>query len=297
MAKLKSKFDVADFKKLVDKSKEATKSFVEKNLKLKLPSKETKSKSTVVEPKLTGDILDKCRKYTTVDLAKEAGFYPYFRPLQSAQGTEVYVGGKKMVMLGSNNYLGLTDDPRVKKAAIEAVEKYGAGCAGSRFLNGNHELHLELEHNLAKFVNKESALLFSTGFQTNLGIIQALVGRKDVVITDKWDHASIIDGCRLSWGKLEKFEHNNMEDLEYILKKSQGASGILIVVDGIFSMEGDIANLPEIVKLAKKYKARVMVDDAHALGVLGKNGRGTAEHFGVESEVDIIMGTFSKSLA
>ncbi|MFA5859669.1 MAG: pyridoxal phosphate-dependent aminotransferase family protein [Elusimicrobiota bacterium] len=246
---------------------------------------------------MTGDLFDKCRKYDTAEKAKELGFYPYFRPLESAQGTEVCVDGNKMVMLGSNNYLGLTDDERVMKASIKAIEKYGAGCAGSRFLNGNLDLHNRLENELAKFVHKDAGLLFSTGFQTNLGIIQALIGRKDIVITDKWDHASIIDGCRLSFGKMEKFEHNDMADLEETLQRCQGANGILIVVDGIFSMEGDIANLPDIVKLAKKYKARVMVDDAHALGVLGKNGRGTAEHFGLESEVDIIMGTFSKSLA
>lgn len=247
--------------------------------------------------KPTGDLFDKCAKFTLAHEVEKLGYYPYFRILQSGQSNEVIVNGKKMVMLGSNNYLGLTDDSRVKKAAIEAVEKYGSGCAGSRFLNGNLELHQELEKKIAQFLHKEAALVFSTGFQTNLGIIQSLVGRRDVVVTDKLDHASIVDGCRLSFGKMEKFEHNSIENLEAVLKKCEGAEGILIVVDGIFSMEGDIAKLPEIVELAKKYKAKILIDDAHAIGVLGENGRGTGEHYHLEDEVDLIMGTFSKSLA
>lgn len=200
-------------------------------------------------------------------------------------------------MIGSNNYLGLTSDPRVKKAAELAVSKYGTGCSGSRFLNGTLNLHIELERKLASFVNKESALTFSTGFQTNLGIISAIAGRNDYILCDRANHASIIDGCRLSFAKLLKFKHNDMADLERLLKGIPEYSGCLIVVDGVFSMEGDIANLPEIVKLAREYGARIMVDDAHGFGVMGKTGRGTAEYFGLEKEVDIIMSTFSKSLA
>ena len=242
------------------------------------------------------DIFQKCAKFTTAKEVMAAGVYLYFRRIESAQDPEVIVGGRKMVMIGSNNYLGLTNHPKVKEAAIEAIKKYGTGCAGSRFLNGTLDIHEDLEVKLARFMNKESALVFSTGFQTNLGAISALVGKDDVVIIDKMDHASIIDGCRLSFGKSKKYRHNDMEDLERILKQN-GEIGKLIVVDGVFSMEGDIANLPEIVNLAERYKAGVMVDDAHGIGVLGKNGRGTAEHFDLEDKVDIIMGTYSKSLA
>jgi 8-amino-7-oxononanoate synthase len=201
-----------------------------------------------------------------------------------------------MIMVGSNNYLGLTNHPKVKEVVIEAVKKYGSGCAGSRFLNGTLDIHVQLEEKLAKFIRKESALVFSTGFQVNLGVISALVGKDDVVIIDKMDHASIIDGCRLTYGEVKKFRHNDMADLERVLEKNNGR-GKLIIVDGVFSMEGDIVNLPGVVKLAKKYGARVMVDDAHGIGVLGKTGRGTAEHFGLENEVDLVMGTYSKSLA
>jgi 8-amino-7-oxononanoate synthase len=201
-----------------------------------------------------------------------------------------------MIMVGSNNYLGLTNHPKVKEAAIEAVRKYGTGCAGSRFLNGTLDIHVTLEEKLARFMRKEAALIFSTGFQVNLGVISALVGKDDVVIIDKMDHASIIDGCRLSFGELKKFKHNDMADLERVLKEYE-SKGKLIVIDGVFSMEGDIAHLPEIVALANKYGARVMVDDAHGIGVLGKTGRGTPEYFGLEDDVDIIMGTYSKSLA
>jgi len=242
------------------------------------------------------DIFDKCRKFTAAKEAVAAGVYPYFRVIESAQDPEVIVDGRKMIMIGSNNYLGLTNHPRVKEAAIEAIRKYGSGCAGSRFLNGTLDIHVKLEEKLARFMRKEAALVFSTGFQTNLGAISALAGKDDVVLIDKMDHASIIDGCRLSFSEIKKFRHNDMEDLERLLQQNNGR-GKLIVVDGVFSMEGDIADLPNIVRLAKKYGARLMVDDAHGIGVLGKTGRGTAEHFGLESDVDLIMGTYSKSLA
>ncbi|MFO7154104.1 MAG: aminotransferase class I/II-fold pyridoxal phosphate-dependent enzyme [Caldicoprobacter oshimai] len=243
------------------------------------------------------DIFEKCFNYTAAKEAMKAGIYPYFQVLESGQDTEVIINGKRTIMIGSNNYLGLTSDPRVIEAAKRALEKYGTGCSGSRFLNGTLDLHVELEKRLASFLNKEAALTFSTGFQTNLGIISAIAGRNDYIICDRANHASIIDGCRLSFAKVLKFEHNDMEDLERILKKIPDKHGKLIVVDGVFSMEGDICNLPEIVRLAKKYGARIMVDDAHGLGTLGKHGRGTAEYFGLEDQVDIIMGTFSKSLA
>ena len=243
------------------------------------------------------DVFDKCSKILDQTRAlRETGNYFFFRKLESPQDAEVIVSGKRVIMAGSNNYLGLTNHPRVKEAAIRAIEKYGSGCAGSRFLNGNLEVHEELERKLARFFRKEAALVFSTGYQTNLGIISALIGRNDVAILDKYDHASIIDGCRLSFGKVKKFRHNDMEDLERILQGTKD-KGKMIIIDGIFSMEGDIADLPSIVKLAKAYDARVMVDDAHGIGVLGKGGRGTAEHFGLENDVDIIMGTYSKSLA
>lgn len=243
------------------------------------------------------DIFKKCFDFTDAKEAMKAGLYPYFHVLESGQDTEVIIDGKRTVMIGSNNYLGLTSDPRVIKAARNALDKFGTGCSGSRFLNGTLSLHVELENRLASFLNKEAALTFSTGFQTNLGIISAIAGRNDYIICDKQNHASIVDGCRLSFAKMLKFEHNDMNDLERILKNIPDRSGKIVIVDGVFSMEGDICNLPEIVRLAKKYGARVMVDDAHGLGVLGKHGKGTAEHFGLENEVDIIMGTFSKSLA
>lgn len=243
------------------------------------------------------DIFEKCFNYTDAKKAMEAGIYPYFHALESGQDTEVTINGKRTIMIGSNNYLGLTSDERVKEAAKKAVDKYGTGCSGSRFLNGTLDLHIELEKSLASFLNKEAVITFSTGFQSNLGIISAVAGRNDYIICDNQNHASIIDGSRLSFAKTVKYEHNDMEDLERVLNKIDDKYGKLIVTDGVFSMEGDICNLPEIVRLAKKYGARVMVDDAHGLGVMGKNGRGTAEHFGLENEVDIIMGTFSKSLA
>jgi 8-amino-7-oxononanoate synthase len=243
------------------------------------------------------DIFEKCVRATEYESGlKESGYYFFFRKLESPQDSEVMVNGKRVIMIGSNNYLGLTNHPRVKEAALKAIEKYGSGCAGSRFLNGNLEIHEELEKKLARFLRKEAALVFATGYQTNLGVIPALVGRNDVAIIDKYDHASIIDGCRLSFGKVQKFRHNDMDDLERVLEGTKGKRS-LIIVDGVFSMEGDIADLPAIVRLAKAYGARIMVDDAHGIGVLGKGGRGTAEHFGLENEVDLIMGTYSKSLA
>jgi len=242
------------------------------------------------------DLFDKCRNYTAAKEVMAAGFYPYFRVVESEQDPEVMVQGRKMIMLGSNNYLGLTSHPKVKEAAIEAVRKYGSGCAGSRFLNGTLDIHVQLEEKLAKFFRMEGALTFSTGYQTNLGIISSIAGKDDVVIIDKLDHASIIDACRLSFAEVKKFKHNDMGSLEFVLSRC-GDKGKLVVVDGVYSMEGDIAPLPDIVKLCKKYGARVMVDDAHGVGVLGKTGRGTAEHFGLEKDVDIIMGTYSKSLA
>ncbi len=243
------------------------------------------------------DVFEKCQKVQeTYQKIKESGLYFFFRKIESPQDSEVMVNGRKVIMIGSNNYLGLTNHPRVKEAAIQAVEKFGSGCAGSRFLNGNLELHEELEKKLARFFRKEAALVFATGYQTNLGTISALLGRNDVAIIDKYDHASIIDGCRLSFGQIKKFRHNDMKDLEKVLESTKN-KGQLIIVDGVFSMEGDIVDLPPIVKLAKAYGARIMVDDAHGIGVLGKGGRGTAEHFGLEDQVDLIMGTYSKSLA
>ncbi|HOJ92380.1 MAG TPA: pyridoxal phosphate-dependent aminotransferase family protein [Dictyoglomaceae bacterium] len=229
--------------------------------------------------------------------AIEQGIYPFFLPLEETEGTEVVINGRRLIMLGSNNYLGLTTHPKVKEAAIKAIKEYGTSCTGSRFMNGTLKLHKELEQKLAEFLNKEAALVFSTGYQTNLGTISALIGKGDITITDKEDHASIIDGCKLSFGEMRRFKHNDMVDLEKVLASCPEDAGKLIIVDGIFSMAGDIAPLPEIVKLCKKYGARLMVDDAHSIGVLGDHGRGTANHFDLENEVDIIMGTFSKSFA
>lgn len=243
------------------------------------------------------DLFQKCYDYTAAKEAMAAGLYPYFHYLETGQDTEVIMEGRKIIMIGSNNYQGLTSDSRVIEAAKEALLKYGTGCSGSRFLNGTLKLHMELEERLAKFLNKEAALTFSTGFQSNLGIISALCGRNDYIICDKENHASIYDACRLSYAKMVRYEHNDMKDLERVLSEIPDNKGKLIVTDGVFSMRGDICNLPEIVKLAEKYGARVMVDDAHGLGVIGENGRGTASYFGLEDKVDIIMGTFSKSLA
>lgn len=243
------------------------------------------------------DLFEKTQKMQRYDFAKKQQIYPYFHELTTGQDTEVVMEGRKTIMIGSNNYLGLTADKRVIEAGVEALKKYGSGCSGSRFLNGTLDIHKQLEEELAEFLHKEACMTFSTGFQSNLGIISALCGRHDVVLCDKENHASIYDAIKLSYAKMERYRHNDMEDLEARLKDVPSEFGILIVTDGVFSMSGEICKLPEIVALAEKYGARVMVDDAHGLGVLGKCGRGTAEHFGLENEVDIIMGTFSKSLA
>jgi 8-amino-7-oxononanoate synthase len=246
------------------------------------------------------DLFQKCFEFTDADDVKAMGIYPYFHPLQSAPGNEVVVDGKRCIMVGSNNYLGLVDHPKVKEAAAEAALKYGSGCTGSRFLNGTLDLHLELEARLAKFMKKDAAQVFSTGFQTNLGTISSLVGKNDAIIIDRQVHASIVDGCRLSYGKVYKFAHNDMEDFERVItnvRSINSRGGLLVVVDGVFSMEGDIINLPPLLEIAKEYNARVLVDDAHSVGVLGPSGAGTADHFGLIDKVDLTMGTFSKSFA
>lgn len=235
--------------------------------------------------------------YDAPQKAMQAGIYPYFREIESDQDTVVLMDGKKVLMFGSNSYLGLTNHPKVKKAAKDAIDKYGTGCAGSRFLNGTLDIHIKLENKLAELVKKDGALCYSTGFQVNLGVVSLLAGRHDYLILDEFDHASIIEGSRLSFSKVMKFAHNDMDSLEAKLKLCEKDKLKLIVVDGIFSMEGDIVKLPELVKLADKYNASVMVDDAHSLGVIGKNGSGTASHFGLTDKVDLIMGTFSKSFA
>ncbi|MBO7467059.1 MAG: aminotransferase class I/II-fold pyridoxal phosphate-dependent enzyme [Bacteroidaceae bacterium] len=240
---------------------------------------------------------EKLKQYKEPQRLKELGIYPYFRCLTSRQDTEVRMEGQDVLMFGSNSYLGLTSDPRVIEAAIEATRKYGTGCAGSRFLNGTLDIHLELEKELAEFVGKDDAIIYSTGFQVNLGVLSCITGRDDFIICDERDHASIVDGRRLSFSTPRKFRHNDMEDLEKVLARLPEDAIKLIVVDGVFSMEGDIANLPEIVRLAKKYQGNIMVDEAHGLGVLGDHGRGTCDHFGLTKDVDLIMGTFSKSLA
>ncbi len=242
------------------------------------------------------DIFDKCYNYTYAKQYIASGYYPYFIAMQGNEGSEAIFQGRRLIMCGSNNYLGLTTHPKVREAAIEAIKNFGTSCTGSRFLNGTLELHEQLEKELAVWVGKQAALVFSTGMQVNLGTISSLVSRNDVVVLDRDDHASIVDGARLGWGKVKRFSHNNAEDLERVLAGIDDKVGRLVVVDGLFSMEGDIAPLPEIAKVCKKYGARLMVDDAHALGVLG-GGRGTAAHFGLDKEVDLVMGTFSKSLA
>lgn len=239
----------------------------------------------------------KMRAYDIPQKVADLGLYPFFRTIESEQDTVVTIEGKDVLMFGSNSYLGLTNHPKLKEASKKAIDKYGSGCAGSRFLNGTLDLHLELEEKLADFVGKEGALVFSTGFQVNLGVLSSIPGRHDYIIMDELDHACIIDGSRLSFAKVLKYRHNDMESLEKILAKTDPDSLKLIAVDGVFSMEGDLANLPRISELAKKYKASIFVDDAHGLGVMGKNGRGTASHFGLTDQVDMIMGTFSKSLA
>ena len=236
-------------------------------------------------------------KYTIANQFKEKGIYPFFRPISSSQDTEVMINGKKVLMFGSNSYLGLITHPRVKEAAQEAIRKYGTGCAGSRFLNGTLDIHIALEKKIAAFTGKEDALIFSTGFLANLGVMSCLTGRNDYLILDESDHASIYDGTRLSFSRVIKYAHNNMEDLHRRLTALPEEAVKVIAVDGVFSMEGDLAKLPEIVAIAEEFKATVIVDDAHSLGVFGKNGSGTASHFGIDERLDIITGTFSKSLA
>lgn len=243
------------------------------------------------------DIFRKCYAFTRAEEAQQSGLYPYFTPLQKVNGNKVLIDGKEMIMVGSNNYLGLTNHSRVIKAAQQAMERYGVATCGSRFLNGTLDIHVQLEERLAEFMKKEAALAFSTGFQTNLGIISTIADKGDVIITDRMVHASIIDACRLSFASVYKYKHNDMEDLEKVLSSLGEDAGKLIAVDGVFSMEGDLADLPGIVSLAKKYNAKVMVDDAHGIGVMGKHGRGTAEHFGLEEDINLVMGTFSKSFA
>jgi len=240
---------------------------------------------------------EKIAQFQDANVIREKGLYPYFRPIESGQDTEVMIDHKRVLMFGSNSYLGLTSHPKIKEASKKAIDKYGTGCAGSRFLNGTLDIHIELENRLATYVGKEAAVLFSTGFQVNLGVLSCITGRNDYLILDEYDHASLIDGSRLSFSKVIKYAHNNMADLERKLSILPEEAVKLIVVDGIFSMEGDIVKLPEIVELSHKYGANIMVDDAHSLGVIGHKGAGTASHFGLTDDVDLIMGTFSKSLA
>ena len=241
-------------------------------------------------------LFDKCRQFTKAKEIQAAGLYPYFKPISESEDTVVTIEGKKRIMLGSNNYLGLTHHPKVLEAAQRALYQYGSGCTGSRFLNGTLDLHRQLEDALARFLGKEECLVFSTGYNANLGFISALVGRGDVVMLDKLDHASIVDGAKMSFGETERFNHGDLASLDRKLERA-GARGSMIVVDGVYSMEGDIADLPGLLRVARKHGAAIAVDDAHALGVLGPNGDGTAAHFGLTEETDIIAGTFSKSLA
>jgi 8-amino-7-oxononanoate synthase len=243
------------------------------------------------------DLFDKCRRFVRAEELRQAGLYPYFMPISESHTEEVVVHGRRLVMVGSNNYLGLTHHPKVVEAALKAVRQYGSGCTGSRFLNGTLDLHVELETRLAKYFRRDACITFSTGFQTNLGCISTLVGKDDVVLCDRENHASIFDGCRLAFGEMKKYRHNDMEDLERQLAACPDHGGKLIVTDGVFSMKGDLCDLPSIVRLAKRYDARIMVDDAHGVGVLGEHGRGTCEHFGLEDDVDLVVGTFSKSFA
>jgi 8-amino-7-oxononanoate synthase len=246
------------------------------------------------------DVFEKAAAFTKADEFRRAGLYPYFTEFSSGADSgeaEVMMGDRRILMFGSNNYLGLTTNPEVKAAAKEAIDLYGTGCSGSRMLNGTMDLHVRLESELARFMKREAALVFGTGFQTNLGALSSIAQKGDVLVADRNIHASILDGCLASFARTTRFRHNDMEDLEKVLAGLQSDEGRLIVVDGVFSMEGDVANLPEIVRLARRYSARIYVDEAHAIGVLGANGRGTSEHFGVEGDVDIVMGTFSKSFA
>jgi 8-amino-7-oxononanoate synthase len=242
-------------------------------------------------------LFEKCRQYTIVKEAKAAGVYPYFRPISKSEDTVVTMEGKRRIMLGSNNYLGLTHHPKVLEAASDALRRFGAGCTGSRFLNGTLDLHNQLEHAIAEFVGKEDCLVFSTGYQANLGLVSGLVSRGDIVYLDKLDHASIIDGAKMSYGETARFRHRDLDDLERLFRSRNGDGGSLIIVDGVFSMEGSIADIPELVQIANKHGAVLAIDDAHAIGVLGPNGQGTTAHFDLTDEVEIITGTFSKSLA
>jgi 8-amino-7-oxononanoate synthase len=260
-------------------------------MELKIPGKD----NIRTNWRMKMDIFEKCLNYTTAREAIAGGYYPYFIALTENEGTEAVYKGHRLIMCGSNNYLGLTTHPQVRQAALDAIQRYGTSCTGSRFLNGTIELHEQLESEIAEWVGKEAALVFSTGMQTNLGTISALVSRDDVVILDKQDHASIVDGAKLSWGKTVRFRHNDMADLERVICAA-GEAGKLVVVDGLYSMEGDIAPLPDIIPICKKHGARLMVDDAHATGVLG-GGHGTGAHFNMTGDVDLIMSTFSKSFA
>ncbi len=243
------------------------------------------------------DLFDKCVSFNRDIEAMSMGFYPFFKAISRMDGPHVTIDGQNLIMVGSNNYLGLTTHPRVRQAALDALKEYGTSCSGSRFLNGTLELHEKLEESLARFVGKEAAQIFSTGFQTNQGVIAPLIGRSDTIVMDRLVHASIVDGTRLGFGRVRRFRHNDIESLRRNLEVSNDSTGILVIVDGVYSMEGDIAALPEIVATAKEFGARIMVDDAHGIGVLGKYGKGTTEHFGLGEEVDLVMGTFSKSLA
>jgi 8-amino-7-oxononanoate synthase len=244
------------------------------------------------------DLFDKCREFAKiVQQAKDNNYYPYFTPISTEPDRRVIIHGRELLMMGSNNYLGLTTHPKVKEAAIAAIRKYGSGCTGSRFGNGTLDIHVELEEKLAAFYRKDDCVVFSTGYSANLGAISSLLRRGDVAITDKLDHASIVDGCQMSYGTVKRFVHNDMHSLEHVLSSVHADSGKFIVVDGVFSVEGDLAPLDQMVPIAKKHGARMMIDEAHAVGVMGKNGRGTAEHFGVEDQVDLLMGTFSKTFA
>jgi 8-amino-7-oxononanoate synthase len=241
-------------------------------------------------------LFDKCKNFTKAKEIQASGLYPYFKPISESEDTVVVIEGQKKVMMGSNNYLGLTHHPRVLEAAKSALERYGSGCTGSRFLNGTLDLHEQLESRLAEFFGKEAALVFSTGYQANLGLISCLVGRGDVVLLDKLDHASIVDGAKMSWGDTQRFNHTDLAQLERLLQRN-GDKGVMIIVDGVYSMEGDIADVPALLKLSQRYGAALAIDDAHSVGVLGPRGDGTAAHFGLADDVDLVVGTFSKSLA
>lgn len=245
---------------------------------------------------LSNDVFQKCYDYERLDKVVESGLYPYFVPLSGHVGAEMEIEGHSIIMLGSNNYLGLTDHPRIMEKAKEAIDKYGTGCTGSRFLNGTLDLHIELEERMAQFLNKEMVITFSTGFQSNLGVISTIAGRNDIIYLDRLDHASIIDGSRMSYGRVLKFRHNDHEHLRYLLENNREHPG-MIVTDGVFSMEGDLANIPGLVEISREFGVRLMVDDAHGVGAMGPRGRGTAEHFGCHDDVDLLVGTFSKSFA